>query len=81
MVLQVTTAIGAIIGALIALRANAGLISVVLGVVLLYSAGSMLASAGCCRRLCPPMRLIHGPCAPPSWILPPERRWTTFPNG
>jgi len=42
MILQVTTATGAIIGALIALRANANLINVVLGAVLIYAAISML---------------------------------------
>lgn len=42
MLLQVPTAIGAIVGALIALRVDASVISVVLGVVLLYSAISML---------------------------------------
>ncbi|MBA2468150.1 MAG: sulfite exporter TauE/SafE family protein [Chloroflexia bacterium] len=50
MLLQVTTAVGAIIGALIALRVNAGAISLVLGLVLLYSAASMLRQ----RRLSPP---------------------------
>ena len=49
MVLQVTTAIGAIIGALIALRVDASVISAVLGLVLLYSAGSMLKQ----RRVTP----------------------------
>lgn len=49
MVLQVTTAIGAIIGALIALRVDAEVISIVLGIVLLYSAGSMLRQ----RRVAP----------------------------
>ncbi|MDQ3656636.1 MAG: sulfite exporter TauE/SafE family protein [Chloroflexota bacterium] len=42
MLLQVTTAVGAIIGALIALRVDASAISFVLGLVLLYSAASML---------------------------------------
>jgi uncharacterized membrane protein YfcA len=42
MVLQVTTAIGAIVGALIALRVSADALSIVLGFVLLYSAFSML---------------------------------------
>jgi len=49
MLLQVTTAIGAIIGALIALRVGASAISLVLGLVLLYSAASMLRQ----RRLNP----------------------------
>jgi uncharacterized membrane protein YfcA len=62
MVLQVTTAIGAIVGALIALRVNAGVISVVLGVVLLYSAGTMLRQR----------RVIPSPApagAPDPWAL------------
>jgi len=42
MILQVTTATGAIIGALIALRANANIINFVLGAVLIYAAVSML---------------------------------------
>jgi uncharacterized membrane protein YfcA len=50
MLLQVTTAVGAIIGALIALRVDASAISLVLGLVLLYSAASMLRQ----RRLSPP---------------------------
>jgi uncharacterized membrane protein YfcA len=50
MLLQVTTAIGAIMGALIALQVNASVINVVLGLVLLYSAASMLRQ----RRTAPP---------------------------
>lgn len=50
MVLQVTTAMGAIAGALIALRVDASLINLVLGLVLLYSAASMLRQ----RRVNPP---------------------------
>jgi uncharacterized membrane protein YfcA len=42
MLLQVTTAIGAIVGALVALRVDASVINVVLGLVLLYSAAGML---------------------------------------
>lgn len=42
MLLQVTTATGAIAGALVALRVNTSVISLVLGLVLLYSAASML---------------------------------------
>jgi uncharacterized membrane protein YfcA len=49
MLLQVTTAIGAIIGALIALRVDANAINLVLGLVLLYSAASMLRQ----RRVSP----------------------------
>jgi hypothetical protein len=49
MLLQITTAIGAIIGAFIALRVNANAINIVLGLVLLYSAGSMLRQ----RRVAP----------------------------
>ena len=62
MVLQVTTALGAIVGALIALRVEAGVISAVLGVVLLYSAGSMLRQ----RRVTPPP---VPPDAPDPWRL------------
>jgi len=50
MLLQVTTAAGAITGALVALRVDAEVINVVLGMVLLYSAISMLRQ----RRLDPP---------------------------
>lgn len=50
MVLQVTTAAGATIGALIALRVDASVISIVLGLILLYSAASMLRQ----RRVTPP---------------------------
>jgi uncharacterized membrane protein YfcA len=50
MLLQVTTASGAIVGALIALRVDANVINLVLGLVLLYSAASMLRQ----RRLSPP---------------------------
>ncbi|CAN5723408.1 sulfite exporter TauE/SafE family protein [soil metagenome] len=49
MLLQVTTATGAIVGALVALRVDASVINVVLGVVLIYSALSMLRQ----RRLEP----------------------------
>ncbi len=49
MVLQVTTAIGAIVGALIALRVSANALNIVLGLVLLYAAISMLKQ----RRLEP----------------------------
>ncbi len=42
MLLQAPTAVGAIIGALIALRVDASAISLILGLVLLYSAASML---------------------------------------
>jgi uncharacterized membrane protein YfcA len=42
MLLQITTATGAIAGALIALRVDANVINLVLGLVLLYSAASML---------------------------------------
>ena len=49
MLLQITTATGAIIGAIIALRVNANAINVVLGLVLLYSAASMLRQ----RRVAP----------------------------
>lgn len=42
MVLQVTTATGAVLGALIALRANPDLINLVLGALLIYAAISML---------------------------------------
>lgn len=53
MLLQVTTAIGAIAGALVALRVSANAINLVLGLVLLYSAASMLRQ----RRLEPvPLR-------------------------
>ncbi len=57
MLLQVTTAIGAIIGALIALRVDASAISLVLGLVLLYSAGSMLRQ----RRINPAPPPIDAP--------------------
>ncbi len=50
MLLQAPTAIGAIIGALVALRVDASAISLVLGLVLLYSAASMLRQ----RRVNPP---------------------------
>ena len=50
MVLQVTTALGAIVGALIALRVDAEVISIVLGIVLVYSAATMLRQ----RRVTPP---------------------------
>lgn len=50
MLLQITTATGAIIGALIALKVNANAINVVLGLVLIYSAISMLRQ----RRTVPP---------------------------
>lgn len=50
MLLQVTTATGAIIGALLALEVNPNAINVVLGLVLLYSAASMLRQ----RRTNPP---------------------------
>jgi uncharacterized membrane protein YfcA len=50
MLLQITTAAGAILGALIAVRANESVLNVVLGLVLLYSAVSMLRQ----RRATPP---------------------------
>ena len=49
MLLQITTATGAIVGALIALRVDANVINLVLGLVLLYSAASMLRQ----RRVTP----------------------------
>lgn len=51
MVLQITTATGAIAGALVALRVDASVINVVLGTVLIYSAISMLRQ----RQLAPPV--------------------------
>jgi len=49
MLLQITTATGAIAGAMIALRVDASVINIVLGLVLIYSALSMLRQ----RRLAP----------------------------
>lgn len=62
MLLQITTATGAIIGALIALKVNANAITVVLGLVLIYSAISMLRQ----RRTVPPP---PPPDAPDPWAL------------
>ncbi len=50
MLLQITTATGAILGAIVALRANVSVIYFVLGMVLLYSALMMLRQ----RRVSPP---------------------------
>ena len=61
MLLQVTTATGAIVGALIALEVGATLINVMLGVVLLYAAISMLRQ----RRIAP---------APPDESAPDPHR-------
>lgn len=44
MLLQVSTAIGAIVGAIIAIWADASLLKVVLGIILVYSAFSMIRS-------------------------------------
>jgi uncharacterized membrane protein YfcA len=62
MLLQITTATGAIIGALIALKVNVNAINVVLGLVLIYSAVSMLRQ----RRTVPPR---PAPDAPDKWAL------------
>jgi uncharacterized membrane protein YfcA len=62
MLLQITTATGAIIGALIALKVNVNAINVVLGLVLIYSAVSMLRQ----RRTVPPP---PAPDAPDKWAL------------
>lgn len=50
MLMEVTTAIGAVIGALVALKVGATLISAMLGAVLLYAAFSMVRQ----RRIAPP---------------------------
>jgi uncharacterized protein len=62
MLLQVTTAIGAILGALVALEVGETLISVMLGIVLLYAAVSMLRQ----RRISPPP---PAPDDPDPWNL------------
>jgi len=74
MLLQVTTAIGAIIGALIALKVDASVINVALGLVLLYSAGSMLRQ----RRAvpAPPAAGVPDPFALRTSYVDPANRTT-----
>ncbi len=74
MLLQVPTAIGAIAGALIALRVDASAISLVLGLVLLYSAASMLR-----QRRVNPEPLPEGapdPFGLRTWFLDPATKNT-----